>query len=197
MRGRAETVVPCCAGSQCRAAASRSRCPTSWSGERRSSLRHATRPCPPWSSSCSSQRSVTSRTTTHCGQQRSRRCALSFAGSVRSHGTATRCTPAEMAEFLDTSLLLYAYDPSEGARHETSADLVVRLARGGDAAVSVQVLQEFYVIAVSKIAVPLSPSDARRRLRHSRVGWCMSHFPKTSSRRRRSRRIHSSRSGTR
>jgi predicted nucleic acid-binding protein len=70
-----------------------------------------------------------------------------------------------VAEFVDTNVLLYAYDASAGARHVAARDIVLRLAREHAAAVSVQVLQEFYVNAVSKIAVPLSPVDARRRLR--------------------------------
>lgn len=70
-----------------------------------------------------------------------------------------------MAEFVDTNLLLYAYDPAAGERHAVARDLVLGLARQGRAAISVQVLQEFYVNAVSKIAVPLAPVDARKRLR--------------------------------
>lgn len=70
-----------------------------------------------------------------------------------------------MAEFLDTSVLLYAYDPSSGEKHRAARDLVLSLARSSDAAASVQVLHEFYVNAVSKIAEPLTPSAARDRLR--------------------------------
>jgi predicted nucleic acid-binding protein len=42
--------------------------------------------------------------------------------------------------------------------------LIGRLGRTRTGAISVQVLQEFYVNAVSKIAVRLTPSEARRRL---------------------------------
>lgn len=69
-----------------------------------------------------------------------------------------------MAEFLDTNILLYAYDPSEGARHAVSRDLVLELSRSKRAVVSVQVLQEFYVNAVVKILSPLSPAEGRKRL---------------------------------
>lgn len=69
-----------------------------------------------------------------------------------------------MSEFLDTNVLLYAYDAAAGAKHETARELVLRLARSGHAAVSVQVLQEFYVNAVRKVAEPMSPSMARDRL---------------------------------
>ncbi|CAN5782640.1 PIN domain-containing protein [soil metagenome] len=68
-------------------------------------------------------------------------------------------------EFVDTNVLLYAYDVTAGARHERARELVGRLGRARLGALSVQVLQEFYVNAVMKIATPLTPEDARLRLR--------------------------------
>ncbi len=68
-------------------------------------------------------------------------------------------------EFIDTNVLLYAYDTSEQLRHEPAHQLVARLGRDREAAISVQVLQEFYVNATRKIAAPLSPDEARTRLR--------------------------------
>lgn len=67
-------------------------------------------------------------------------------------------------EFVDTNVLLYAYDTSAGVRHRRARDLVGRLGRDRDGALSIQVLQEFYVNAVRKIAVPMTPEAARRRL---------------------------------
>jgi predicted nucleic acid-binding protein len=67
-------------------------------------------------------------------------------------------------QFLDTNVLLYAYDTGAGHRHDRAADLVLNLARAQQAAASVQVLQEFYVNAVSKIATPLTPEQAIERL---------------------------------
>jgi len=67
--------------------------------------------------------------------------------------------------FVDTNVLLYAYDASAGERHEHALALVARLGRARDGALSVQVLQEFYVNAVGKIARRLSPEQARDRLR--------------------------------
>ncbi len=67
-------------------------------------------------------------------------------------------------EFLDTNVLLYAYDVTAGDRHGRAKALVSRLGRTRRAAVSVQVLQEFYVNVVRKIEVPLSPEVARERL---------------------------------
>jgi predicted nucleic acid-binding protein len=68
-------------------------------------------------------------------------------------------------EFLDSNVVLYAYDTSAGAKYLTARQLVRRLGRSRSGAVSVQVLQEFYVNAVSKIAARMSPEEARSRLR--------------------------------
>ncbi len=68
-------------------------------------------------------------------------------------------------EFVDTNVLLYAYDITAGDRHTRARDLIGRLGRNRTGALSVQILQEFYVNAVRKIAVPLRPDSARERLR--------------------------------
>lgn len=69
------------------------------------------------------------------------------------------------AEFVDTNVLLYAYDVSAGERHDHARELVGKLGRDRRGALSVQVLQEFYVNAVLKIAAPIAPGQARARLR--------------------------------
>lgn len=68
-------------------------------------------------------------------------------------------------EFVDTNVLLYAYDASAGHRHVAARELMARLGRARLGVLSVQVMQEFYVNAVKKIAVRLSPDEARARLR--------------------------------
>lgn len=68
------------------------------------------------------------------------------------------------AEFVDTNVLLCAYDGSAGERHRVARELVGNLGRQRQGVLSVQVLQEFYVIATRKIAAPLSADHARRRL---------------------------------
>lgn len=68
-------------------------------------------------------------------------------------------------EFVDTNVVLYGYDASDPARHERARTLLAELGRSRTGALSVQVLQEFYVNIVSKIAQPLAPADARSRLR--------------------------------
>lgn len=69
-----------------------------------------------------------------------------------------------MSEFVDTNVLLYAYDPAAGQRHDRTRELVGELGRRRDGALSVQVLQEFYVNATRKVAVPMTPSDAIERV---------------------------------
>lgn len=68
-------------------------------------------------------------------------------------------------EFIDTTALLYAYDSAAGRRHERAQEVVGRLGRARRAAISVQVIQEFHVNAVRRIAAPLSPAATRERLR--------------------------------
>jgi predicted nucleic acid-binding protein len=68
-------------------------------------------------------------------------------------------------DFVDTNVLLYAYDSTDSLRHRRALELVGELGRSRQGAVSVQVLQEFYVNAISKIARPLAPQVARQRLR--------------------------------
>ncbi|WP_067966651.1 PIN domain-containing protein [Mycolicibacter icosiumassiliensis] len=68
-------------------------------------------------------------------------------------------------EFVDTSILLYAYDATAGERHESARALVDRLWRERRGALSVQVLQEFYVNATCKAATPVDPKSAADRLK--------------------------------
>lgn len=68
-------------------------------------------------------------------------------------------------EFVDTNILLYAYDTTAGQRHEMASALVDRLWRERRGAISVQVLQEFYVNATCKIAKTIDPNVAVERLK--------------------------------
>ena len=77
-------------------------------------------------------------------------------------------------EFVDTNVLLYAYD-REGTKHEEALALIERLHETGSGALSIQVLQEFFVNVTSKIAVPLDVEGARERVR--RLGTWPTHVP--------------------
>jgi predicted nucleic acid-binding protein len=64
--------------------------------------------------------------------------------------------------FVDTNVLIYAYDVSAGVKHLRAMELVTELWKLRTGLVSTQVLQEFYVTATRKIARPLESSFARQ-----------------------------------
>lgn len=63
--------------------------------------------------------------------------------------------------FLDTNILVYAYDREAGRKHEIARDLLIDLWNGGGGVLSSQILEEFYVTVTKKIAYPISPATAR------------------------------------
>ncbi len=64
--------------------------------------------------------------------------------------------------FLDTNILLYAFDTSAVEKRPRALDVIREVWRVGNGCVSVQVLQEFYVNATRKLQHPLSVDTARR-----------------------------------
>lgn len=52
--------------------------------------------------------------------------------------------------FVDTNILIYAYDLDSGAKHTVAADRLRLLWRDGAGVLSTQVLQEFYVNVTGK-----------------------------------------------
>lgn len=68
-------------------------------------------------------------------------------------------------EFVDTNVLVYAYDVSAGAKHVAAMRLVARLWEAGTGCLSVQVLQEFFVAVTRKVADPLTADEAAVRIR--------------------------------
>jgi predicted nucleic acid-binding protein len=78
-----------------------------------------------------------------------------------SNGTGMiSMTGKEPFEFVDTNVLVYAYDRSAGEKHDIARDLLLRLWDTGQGCLSVQVLQEFYVTITCKVARPLGISEA-------------------------------------
>ncbi|HEU0190768.1 MAG TPA: PIN domain-containing protein [Mycobacterium sp.] len=63
-------------------------------------------------------------------------------------------------DFVDANILLYAYDAAAGEKQEVAGTLVDRLWRERRGALSVQVLQEFYVNATRKITKTMDPDIA-------------------------------------
>lgn len=64
--------------------------------------------------------------------------------------------------FIDTNLLIYAYDSSAGHKHTVSTQLIEQCWEDQNGCLSMQVLQEFYVTITRKIARPLDYQTARQ-----------------------------------
>lgn len=64
--------------------------------------------------------------------------------------------------FLDTNILVYAYDSSAGQKHSLAAQLVEACWENENGYLSIQVLQEFFVTVTRKIATPLDSQTARQ-----------------------------------
>jgi predicted nucleic acid-binding protein len=78
-------------------------------------------------------------------------------------------------EFVDANVLIYAHDESAGRKRDQARDLLRRLVLNRQAASSVQVAGEFFVIATRKIKSPLSAKAAAEIL-EDLSGW-MIHSP--------------------
>lgn len=69
--------------------------------------------------------------------------------------------------FIDTNLLLYCDDRADARKQDIALQQWSQLRRSGEGVLSIQVLQEYYRNAVSKVG--LEPAFARRRVeQHSR-----------------------------
>lgn len=66
-------------------------------------------------------------------------------------------------QFVDTNILICAYDRSAGDRHTRARALVADLWRVRRGCLSVQVLQEFYVVGTRKL-IEIAPGDLRMLL---------------------------------
>jgi predicted nucleic acid-binding protein len=74
--------------------------------------------------------------------------------------------------FIDTNVLVYAYDIDAGRKQQTAQHVLLNLWQQRTGALSMQVLQEFYVNVTRKLASPLSKEKARLILaRYAR--WCV------------------------
>ena len=63
--------------------------------------------------------------------------------------------------FVDTNVLVYAYDRAAGAKRDLARDLLEALWNEGRGVLSTQVLQEFYVNVRRKTRPPVSQEEAR------------------------------------
>ncbi|GLI53845.1 PIN domain-containing protein [Thermodesulfovibrio yellowstonii] len=63
--------------------------------------------------------------------------------------------------FVDTNVLVYAYDISANKKHEVAVSVIENLWYSGNGILSSQVLSEFFVVVTRKIPNPLSVEIAK------------------------------------
>jgi predicted nucleic acid-binding protein len=78
--------------------------------------------------------------------------------------------------FVDTNILIYAHDVDANAKHKVARNVLRELWSQRTGALSMQVLQEFYVNVTRKIASPL-PKDVARLVVNSYAIWCIETTP--------------------
>lgn len=77
---------------------------------------------------------------------------------------------ASHGEFVDTNVLLYAFDSGAAEKHRAALELVKRLWMERRGWISLQVMQEFYVSATRKLKLPVNQATLQvHRLRLWRV----------------------------
>lgn len=64
-------------------------------------------------------------------------------------------------EFVDTNIVVYAYDQTAGPKHDSARELMENLWDSGEGVLSTEVLRELYVIVTRKIPIPLPARRAR------------------------------------
>ncbi|HVM15362.1 MAG TPA: PIN domain-containing protein [Egibacteraceae bacterium] len=62
--------------------------------------------------------------------------------------------------FVDTNILVYAHDSSAGRKRAVARELITSLWEHRSGRISVQVLQELFVVLTTKVATPLDARDA-------------------------------------
>jgi len=67
--------------------------------------------------------------------------------------------------FVDTNVIVYAYDKSAGDKHRVAVNIMKDLWQSGLGTISTQILQEFFVTLTKKIPAPLDISVVRETIR--------------------------------
>ncbi|MBC7226225.1 MAG: PIN domain-containing protein [Thermoflexales bacterium] len=73
--------------------------------------------------------------------------------------------------FLDTNVLVYAYDRSEPEKQRQAIRVLDALVVRGRGAISTQVLAEFFVTVTRKIAAPLTVEEGYERVQNHLRSW--------------------------
>ena len=63
--------------------------------------------------------------------------------------------------FIDTNIIIYAYDITAGNKHKIAGDILADLWMSNLGMISTQVLQEFFVNVVQKIPKPMNKQKAK------------------------------------
>ena len=69
--------------------------------------------------------------------------------------------PDDGIAFVDTNILVYAYDTADAAKQRIASEALTALWHTRTGAVSTQVLQEFYVVATAPHKRAMPPAEAR------------------------------------
>ena len=78
--------------------------------------------------------------------------------------------------FIDTNVLVYAYDIDAGRKRHTAQEILLGLRQDRSGALSMQVLQEFYNTVTRKLASPV-PRDKARVVVDRFAYWCVETTP--------------------
>ena len=73
--------------------------------------------------------------------------------------------------FVDTNVLVYAYDRSEPEKQRQASRILDRLALTGMGVVDTQIMAEFFVAVTRKISAPLSVDEAYQRIQNYVRSW--------------------------
>lgn len=73
--------------------------------------------------------------------------------------------------FVDTNVLVYAYDRSEPEKQKRALEVLDHLAIYRIGIISTQILAEFFVSVTRKIAVPLNVNEAYERIKNYWQSW--------------------------
>ena len=73
--------------------------------------------------------------------------------------------------FVDTNVLVYAYDRSEPEKQKQARQVLDYLTTAGAGAISTQILSEFFVTVTRKLTAPLSNKQAYDRVKNYLQSW--------------------------
>lgn len=62
---------------------------------------------------------------------------------------------------IDTNILVYAYDTSEGIKHDSAKKLLKQIWEEGGGVVCIQNLMEFFIVITRKVEYPVAIRDAK------------------------------------